>query len=107
MTRKWKDSRYLQQFVTWKHAKPSTVNMHRHKRTGQFIDKAVQAQWAAYRQGVRTALPDEPPPEVIEAMVMAGARRDWAKDIYQAIRAEAIEALQERKTVDPTMTRRS
>lgn len=34
----------------------------------------------------RRVLPDEPSPEVLEAMVQAGARRDWAPDIYRAIR---------------------
>lgn len=33
-------------------------------------------------------MPEEPTEEILEAMIDAGARRDWAKDIYNAIKEQ-------------------
>lgn len=58
---------------------------------GRFTNYLMRTQWAAYRQGVRDALPDKAPRHVIDAMISKGVRPEWASDVYNEMRKALID----------------
>ncbi len=81
----WQDTPLLTRFYAWKSKCGVAFSTERDKR-GRFKEYFMRTQWAAYRQGVRDILPEQAPEDVLQAMVGAGCREAWAKDIYKACR---------------------
>lgn len=40
---------------------------------------------------IRQTMPDKPSQEILDAMIKAGAKESWAKDIYKAIKDQVNE----------------
>jgi hypothetical protein len=97
--KRWVDSPWIVPFLEWKRNTDPPWKLKRNE-DGKFYDFVVRGQWSAYRQALRDSgkaladpsLPPDPPEHVIAAMVAAGARPGWAKDIYNA----AVSALKEK-----------
>jgi len=76
-------------FEAWKRCAPVALDLRRNSGSGQFKNPVLEREFRAYAQGARDhVMPVVASDSIVEAMVAAGCRRDWAQDVYQAIRQE-------------------
>ena len=86
----WVDAPYMDTFLAWKQRCKDQIDATRDSR-GRFTNYLMRTQWAAYRQGVRDALPDKAPGHVIGAMISQGVRPEWVSDVYNEMRKALID----------------
>lgn len=81
---------HLQSYLLWKqnlHIVPDLTMT----KWGAFTNSSIQRQYNAYRQALVDYLPKKAPDDVLEAMVLAGCRDEWAQSIYQAMRKQLLD----------------
>ena len=81
---------HLQSYLLWKqnlHIVPDLTMT----KWGAFNNSSIQRQYNAYRQALADYLPKKAPDDVLEAMVDAGCRSEWAQSIYQDMRKQMMD----------------
>lgn len=79
----------LASYIKWKQNLHQVPDLSQTK-WGAFNNSSIQRQYNAYRQALADYLPKKPPEDVVEAMVDAGCRPEWAESIYKAMRLQML-----------------
>lgn len=77
-------------FEAWKMQLDKKPSLDKYKN-GRYQHHGIQREFAAYMHGIAKTLPDDAPQEVLEAIVGAGVKPHWAKDVYNAVRTALLE----------------
>lgn len=79
-------------FMAWKQSQPIPGVLDVDPENGEFTQLRMRQHAGVWAGAVETYLPVPPAPHVLEAMIDAGCRRDWADSIYLAARRAILSA---------------